>query len=195
MIAIEIQDPDIRTYTENLLSDKGFSVVSKDVADSVCITDVKGYEAIQNKELSIVIGDKSELDGVDAKYSMAFPIRAGALLDKIRTLQNNANVDFPDDVSIGPYKFMPIAMILQNEDSGIDIKLTEKERDLLFFLYTQNGEIASRQTILQKLWGYADGVETHTLETHFYRLRQKIEKDPANPELLVTSELGYILNI
>ena len=90
---------------------------------------------------------------------------------------------------------MPVAMILQNEETGIDIKLTEKERDLLFFLYAQNGEIASRDMILQKLWGYADGVETHTLETHFYRLRQKIEKDPANPELLVTSDAGYILNV
>ena len=57
----------------------------------------------------------------------------------------------------------------------------------------QGGKSVSRETLLGEVWGYNAGVNTHTLETHIYRLRQKIERDPATATLLVTAEGGYRL--
>lgn len=74
-----------------------------------------------------------------------------------------------------------------------DITLTEKEVEILVTLSQQNGQPISRDDLLRAVWNYADGVETHTLETHIYRLRQKIEKYPSEPEILVTENNGYII--
>src|SRR5947207_2619924 len=73
------------------------------------------------------------------------------------------------------------------------VRLTEKETAILRFLYRAGQTPVSRETLLQEVWGYNSGVTTHTLETHIYRLRQKIEKDAANPEILVTEAGGYKL--
>jgi DNA-binding response OmpR family regulator len=73
------------------------------------------------------------------------------------------------------------------------VRLTEKETAILRFLYRSGLSPVSRETLLQEVWGYNSGVTTHTLETHIYRLRQKIEKDAANPEILVTEAGGYKL--
>lgn len=73
------------------------------------------------------------------------------------------------------------------------ITLTEKEVDILKLLMGAGGAV-SRKALLDGVWGYADSVETHTLETHIYRLRQKIEDDPARPNILITDDTGYRLN-
>jgi DNA-binding response OmpR family regulator len=75
------------------------------------------------------------------------------------------------------------------------VKLTEKEVSLLVLLYEAGGDTVARDVILDAVWQYAESVETHTLETHIYRLRQKIEADPANPEFLCTGEQGYYLSL
>ena len=77
--------------------------------------------------------------------------------------------------------------------AGRKIRLTEKETAILRFLYRSGQQPISREVLLQQVWGYNSGVTTHTLETHIYRLRQKIEKDAANPDLLVTEGGGYKL--
>ena len=73
------------------------------------------------------------------------------------------------------------------------IKLTEKEAAIIKFLYRAGEQIVNREVLLQDVWGYNAGVTTHTLETHIYRLRQKIERDPSHAELLVTEGGGYKL--
>ena len=72
-------------------------------------------------------------------------------------------------------------------------RLTEKETSILKFLYRSGATVVGRDTLLGEVWGYNAGVTTHTLETHVYRLRQKIEDDPSNAELLVTEPGGYRL--
>ena len=66
--------------------------------------------------------------------------------------------------------------------------------DILKFLYRNANRVVSRQTLLDEVWGYNAGVTTHTLETHVYRLRQKIEVDPTNCRLLMTAPGGYRLD-
>ncbi len=74
------------------------------------------------------------------------------------------------------------------------IRLTEKEAAILKYLYRVGNKTVSRETLLGEVWGYNAGVNTHTLETHVYRLRQKIERDPSRAEILVTAPGGYRLN-
>jgi DNA-binding response OmpR family regulator len=73
------------------------------------------------------------------------------------------------------------------------IRLTEKEPNILKFLYRSNDGVVARDVLLHEVWGYNAGVTTHTLETHIYRLRQKIEPDPSNARLLITESGGYRL--
>ena len=74
------------------------------------------------------------------------------------------------------------------------IRLTEKETNILKYLYRAPEGVVPRDVLLHEVWGYNAGVTTHTLETHIYRLRQKIEPEPSNARLLVTESGGYRLN-
>ena len=94
--------------------------------------------------------------------------------------------------TIGPYTFRPSSKLLLNPE-GNEVRLTEKETGVLRYLCRAGQRPVSRETLLQEVWGYNSGVTTHTLETHIYRLRQKVEKDAASPAILVTQAGGYTL--
>jgi len=95
--------------------------------------------------------------------------------------------------TIGPYTFQPSAKILLDEEKGQKVRLTEKETSILKYLYRSGKKVVNRETLLSDVWGYNPGVTTHTLETHVYRLRQKIERDPSSSVILVTEPGGYRL--
>ena len=92
---------------------------------------------------------------------------------------------------IGPYTFRPSAKLLLDA-KGKKIRLTEKETNILKHLY-RSGATVPRETLLHEVWGYNPAVTTHTLETHIYRLRQKIEADPGAARILITESGGYRL--
>jgi DNA-binding response OmpR family regulator len=119
------------------------------------------------------------------------PIRVSDLLARLRT---HLRGDDTDDavVTIGPYAFKPSVRLLSDADGGRKVRLTDKEAAILAFLY-RAGRAIGRETLLGEVWGYNAGVTTHTLETHVYRLRRKIERDPAKAEILVTEPGGYRL--
>ena len=100
-----------------------------------------------------------------------------------------------NDILIGPYRFRHVTKLLigGGEGEAQKIRLTEKEADILKYLSDEEGKVVSREVLLAEVWGYNSGVTTHTLETHIYRLRQKIERDPSNAEHLVTEAGGYRL--
>jgi DNA-binding response OmpR family regulator len=95
-------------------------------------------------------------------------------------------------LTIGPYTFRPSAKLLTDDGGRRKVRLTEKEAAILKFLY-RAGRVIGRDTLLGEVWGYNAAVTTHTLETHVYRLRQKIERDPTHAEILVTEPGGYRL--
>jgi len=95
--------------------------------------------------------------------------------------------------AIGPYTFQPGAKLMTDPARRKQVRLTEKETAILRYLYHAGDRPIGRATLLGEVWGYNAGVTTHTLETHVYRLRQKIERDPANAEILVTEPGGYRL--
>lgn len=127
------------------------------------------------------------LFGKEKKETLLKPFRLGFLLEK---LSNLAGENF---VEVGPYIFNKRQRFLTNQE-GVLIPLREKEAAFLLFLLKSPGQKADRQTLLQHVWGYAQHTETHTLETHVYHLRQKIEPNPGNPEILINEGAGYRLS-
>jgi DNA-binding response OmpR family regulator len=120
------------------------------------------------------------------------PFRFGVLLARIRAQLRQHEASEDVTFRIGPYTFRPSSKLLLNP-KGNKVRLTEKETSILRYLYRTGERPVSRETLLQQVWGYNSGVTTHTLETHIYRLRQKIEKDAAAPIILVTESRGYKL--
>lgn len=129
--------------------------------------------------------------GAEAALTVSAPVRLGALLQKIRQASRQLS-PAEQAMAIGGLTFDPALSVLVTP-AGAEIILTEKEAGILKCLAAAQGAFVSRRDLLTQVWGYVDGVETHTLETHVYRLRQKLEEDPARPALLMTAEQGYCL--
>lgn len=142
----------------------------------------------------VTIGDPICAGGsADAHFDL--PLRPGMLIARLRTLLYSSSINrLPVHVIIGPYCLKAHENILENQKTKEILRLTDKERDILLILAEAKGAPVERQTLLDRVWAYAPTVETHTLETHMYRLRQKIERDPGNPELVLTDERGYKLS-
>ena len=121
------------------------------------------------------------------------PFKFAVLLARIR-VQLRQHEQSEDAVfTVGPYTFKPSQKLLLDQRGG-KVRLTEKEANIIRFLYRADRKPVPRDTLLQEVWGYNSNVTTHTLETHVYRLRQKIERDPQRAEILVTDSGGYRLN-
>ncbi|MEE8370655.1 MAG: response regulator transcription factor [Sphingomonadales bacterium] len=123
------------------------------------------------------------------------PFRFGVLLARIRAHLRQHEQSEDAIFTIGPYTFKPSAKILLRGEGGQKIRLTEKETAILKYLYRVGEKAVSRDELLNEVWGYNAGVTTHTLETHVYRLRQKIEDDPSNARILLTKPGGYLLEV
>jgi len=122
------------------------------------------------------------------------PFRLGVLLARVRAHLRQHEQSEDAVFTIGPYTFRPAAKLLVHDEKNQKIRLTEKEAAILKFLYRSGAKAVGREVLLDQVWGYNAGVATHTLETHIYRLRQKIEEDPSQARILVTEPGGYRLN-
>lgn len=139
-------------------------------------------------------GDADTILGLDAGANdyVAKPFKFPVLLARIRSQMRTHEQSEDAIFQLGPYTFKPSMKMLITEDDK-KVRLTEKETNILKFLYRATDGVVPRDTLLHEVWGYNAGVTTHTLETHIYRLRQKIEPDPSNARLLVTESGGYRL--
>ena len=144
--------------------------------------------------LTAQTSDADVVNGLDAGANdyVAKPFKFAVLLARIRAQLRQHEASEDAVFKVGPYTFRPGAKILVNE-KGSRLKLTEKETAILRFLYRAGQKVVSRDTLLQEVWGYNSAVTTHTLETHVYRLRQKIEPNPTVARILITEPGGYKL--
>ena len=145
--------------------------------------------------LTVADTDADTILGLDAGANdyISKPFRIGVLLARIRAHLRQHEQSEDAVFTIGPYSFHPSAKILQNEEENRKIRLTEKETAILKFLYRAGNKPTGRDVLLNEVWGYNSGVTTHTLETHIYRLRQKIEENPSEARILITEPGGYRL--
>ncbi|RFP90717.1 DNA-binding response regulator [Rhodobacteraceae bacterium 63075] len=138
--------------------------------------------------------DSDTILGLDAGANdyVTKPFKFPVLLARIRAQLRQHEQSEDAVFTLGPYTFKPAMKMLITEDEK-KIRLTEKETNILKYLYRSTDGVVPRDVLLHEVWGYNAGVTTHTLETHIYRLRQKIEADPSNARLLVTESGGYRL--
>jgi DNA-binding response OmpR family regulator len=146
--------------------------------------------------LTAADADTDTIRGLEsgANDYIAKPFKLGVLLARIRAQLRQFEQSEDAVFTIGPYTFRPAnKLLLDNEKAGKKVRLTEKETAILKFLLRAGTRPVPRETLLTEVWGYNAGVSTHTLETHIYRLRQKIERNPGEAALLVTDPGGYRL--
>ena len=121
------------------------------------------------------------------------PFRLVELLNRLRTLLRGFDNSDDATMGIGRFTLHPAAKCLIETGTDARIRLTEKEVAILSFLHRAGDRAVTRQVLLNEVWGYNAGVTTHTLETHIYRLRRKIEPDASHARLLLTESGGYRL--
>lgn len=183
-----------------LLKELNFDIMLMDVG----LPDIDGRELCrlirrQGIKAPIIMltardGEADTILGLDAGANdyITKPFKISILLARLRAHLRQHEQSGDAVFTIGPYQFRPSAKVLIAGDSR-KIRLTEKETAILKYLYRAGNQIITRETLLNEVWGYNAAVTTHTLETHVYRLRQKIETDPSNADILVTVTGGYQL--
>ncbi|MFP6710800.1 MAG: response regulator transcription factor [Rhodospirillales bacterium] len=139
--------------------------------------------------------DADTILGLDAGANdyVTKPFRIGVLMARLRAHVREHEQSEYAVFQIGPYSFRPAAKLMLDTENDKKVRLTDKETAIIKFLYLAGERVVGRDVLLGEVWGYNAGVTTHTLETHVYRLRQKIERDPSNAVLLVTEPNGYRL--
>ncbi len=139
--------------------------------------------------------DADQILGLDvgANDYVAKPFRLNVLLARLRAQLRQHEQSEDAVFTIGPYSFQPAAKLLLEGSSNKKVRLTERETSFLKYLYRSGDKVVSRDTLLNEVWGYNAAVTTHTVGTHVYRPRQKIEADPSNAKILVTETGGYRL--
>ncbi|MQT13408.1 response regulator transcription factor [Segnochrobactrum spirostomi] len=220
-ILIVDDDPDLRSSLAEQLALTGefASVEAETAAESiqaaraqsidlvlmdVGLPDLDGREAVKllrrngfKAPIIVVTGQDGEADTIlglesGANDYVVKPVRFAVLLARIRAHLRQFEQSEDATFAIGRYTFRPSSKLLLDERGG-KVRLTEKETAILKYLYRAGEKAVGRDVLLHEVWGYNSGVTTHTLETHIYRLRQKIERDPSSAELLVTEGGGYKL--
>lgn len=187
---------------------KGIQTARKEHVDllimDVGLPDMDGRETVKilrkddfKPPIIMLTGHDTEADTIlglesGANDYVTKPFKFAILLARIRAQLRQHEQSEDATFSIGPYTFKPGQKVLI-DDKGDKIRLTEKEASIIRFLYRAGDKVVGRDILLEEVWGYNSGVTTHTLETHVYRLRQKIEKQPSKATLLVTESGGYRL--
>ena len=113
-------------------------------------------------------------------------------LDVLRAANNNLDNSVDGYLCFNGYELRPNLREIADIKSGSVVKLTEKEVSILKYLYKNQNGYVSKNDLQRNVWKYSEDVTTHTIETHIYRLRQKVEQTDGR-RLIVTDNGGYKL--
>jgi hypothetical protein len=172
----------------------GYSAAGGESALAVIANGAPGeaFPGFGETPLIVLAEPAAAAGGSPAAHRLARPLRLGALLALLRRLERRRAAEAPGE-SVGPYRFHAAERLLLHEQTGEIVRLTDKEAALLAALAAAAGATVARETLLENVWGYGAAVTTHTLETHVYRLRQKLGGDEAAARLLAQEADGYRL--
>lgn len=148
----------------------------------------------QNRDINLILFSSNKLTSNYADIIIKKPFSLNELLKKIKTNTLLPRIRRRECICFREYTLYPIKKEIIITEKDKTIKLTEREVDIIKFLYQNNSSIASKEDLLEKVWGYSAEATTHTIETHIYRLRQKVEQEGGS-QLIITENNGYRLNI
>lgn len=171
-IGLHIHDPLLLEALQELLPQAGFCI-KENKKEWDCLLFTPPYEGDFRPTLDF--------------SSLSKPL---SLFDLVSILKG---LPYSQDITFAHFSLDLREKILKNLKTQEIQRLTEKECQLLRFFHQHRGAVFLKETLLQELWDYHPDVETHTLETHIYRLRKKVEKDPNNPEIILNNKEGYYL--
>ncbi len=152
-------------------------------------------EMIENKKVldsSIILTKKKTINptysfkNIIVLYDL--PVSITDLLDKINICLLKQKYNFQSNFNVKSYKLDLNSRTISKDNKKL--KLTEREIDIILFIYN-NKEPQSVETLQRKVWGYSENLETHTVETHIYRLRKKIGDEFKDEEFLISHKKGY----
>lgn len=134
-------------------------------------------------------------ESTNLNITIAKPLQLEAFLNQLRAVGNLLDNSADGYLFFNNYELHPVAREILNIRNDETIKLTEKEVAIIKYLYKARDKIVSKNELLQEVWGYSPDVSTHTIETHIYRLRQKVEHENPDAQLIMTEEGGYKLKM
>ena len=181
------------------VSERHFNLVLLDIG----LPDMDGRDVcrlIRRKGIHVPVilltGMESDADvilGLDsgANDCVTKPFKMGVLMARIRAHLRQHEASEDASFVLGHYSFKPSTRVLEDRETGKEVLLSDKETAILKFLYRAGETMVECDTLYSEVWSHAVPLSTHTLQTHIYRLRQKIERDPANPEILISESGGY----
>ena len=170
----------------------------------ICLPDGNGMEICRklrkhgfNKPIVIITGQNSEDDIVasldaGANDCIVKPIRVGELIARVRSQLSQHKASDKEKYSIAGLSFSPANKLLKAEEDRKKVVLTEKEATILRYLCAAYPVGVTKEELLREVWGFQIGLSTHTVETHIYRLRQKIRRI-CNKSVILTTQTGYSL--
>ncbi len=186
IIAIFTRTDARRIYLEALVRLSGLEVATAENEADFVIRDT----ADDNRADALIIRSTTETQSTMRRLQT--PVRAARVMAVLQEIARQENM--PARLTIAGHILDVPEMLWVARDDSAPVRLTEKETEILCYLHSLGPEgTASRDDLLAHVWSYAEGVETHTLETHIYRLRQKIEQDPGNPQIVRTRGDGYAI--
>ena len=156
--------------------------------------DADHYLHKENFSLIIIDSDTNYPIDTTIKNSVKLtrPIRLSDAIYTISQQLKSKTTSAKEEIEIaGVCNFSPAERLLRPINGATHVTLTEKEVELLQYLVENKKETLSREALLKNIWGYGDDINTHTLETHIYRLRGKLKQLDETLDIVFSEESGY----
>jgi DNA-binding winged helix-turn-helix (wHTH) protein len=162
--------------------------------EDVIFVDEKAEAVQEIKDIPIVLFLSEEKPINNADLIVKKPFKLEPMLIALKNNTLLPKVRRKECLTFKEYSLYPVKKEIVSDITGIATKLTEKEVDIIKYLYQTAPVTASKEDLLKNVWEYSTDATTHTVETHIYRVRQKVEKNGKN-QLIITENNGYRLNI
>lgn len=154
---------------------------------------IKTVEKIQNTP--VIFLSNNDVNDVKAQTVIQKPFLLSSFLDVVKASRNIFENSADGNIKFHNYILYPSRKEIYNRQDKTTTKLTEREVSVIKYLYKNEGKVVSKNDLMQEVWEYSADVATHTVETHIYRLRQKVENDNPQNQFIITSDGGYQLKI
>ena len=162
-----------------------------DLSISKISSDEENLDEFVKKNPDSLIISSDKINKFNNVLILNKPLKIKALIEKINTSLSKANFNIQSNVKLKDYSLDINSRKLKK--NKISLKLTEKEVDLIIYLLNSNSE-KSALDLQKDVWKHITGLETHTVETHIYRLRKKIKDRFKDDNFIISSKEGYLIN-